>query len=128
MDTAQLRFNSITKNYTHIELWGQSTECYKCSMIPLCIVTGTPPLTSNYTNISTQWLWHIQMRLGNKGEPNYNEVELKYDFGEHGVYTVTITDDRNPPIYLLDDSLPGNSYPYFLFPTPIFYCCGATLT
>eukprot|EP00026_Physarum_polycephalum_P005092 Phypoly_transcript_05120.p1 GENE.Phypoly_transcript_05120~~Phypoly_transcript_05120.p1 ORF type:complete len:614 (-),score=69.72 Phypoly_transcript_05120:12-1853(-) len=110
MDTAQLRFNSITSNYTHIELWGQSTECYKCSLIPLCIADGVPPLTSAYNNISTQWPWHIQMRLGVKGAANYNVVDLRYDFGEHGVYTVTITDDRNPPIYLLDDSLPGNAY------------------
>ena len=114
MDTAQLRFSSVSQNYTHIELWGQSTECFKCSLIPLCITDGDPPLQSYYNNISTEWPWTIQLRLGQVRDANYNIVNFtgSIKFGEHGMYTVSISDDQPP--YILDDSFPVNSYPYHL--------------
>lgn len=116
MDTAQVRFISTMENYTHVELWGQSSECYRCSLIELCVgdYNGVQPvqIISNYTDVGTQWDWHFEVRLFSVGSANtyivrtFNNTTTRVS--EHGMYTVTISDDQ--PIYLVDDNLPTNTY------------------
>jgi heparan-alpha-glucosaminide N-acetyltransferase len=51
----------------------------------------------------------MQLRLGQVGDPSYAVVNFSTQkFGEHGMYTFSISDSQPP--YLLDDSLPTNSY------------------
>lgn len=111
VDTAMIRISSSAQNYSNVELWGQSTECLHCSLILLCSASGdTLPLVSPYVNLNfTPWDWKLEIRLSSVENTNeYRAIDTKTTFGEHGVYTIDVSEDVQ--IYPLKDVVPVNSY------------------
>ncbi len=117
MNIAQVRLqfvNTTSSNITFIDLWGQSTECYKCVMLPLANLSIPSNYVSAYVNISTEWPWNLHLRIVHDVDKNFTN-STKLHFGEHGVYSMVVQEDFS--FYYKEEELPTSTYlsPFFLF-------------